>query len=181
MESTKKAFLTWYQPIHEGFVRFCSTRSFGVMETEDLVQEAILGTLEAYDRIENKEKLLSYMIGVASNIVRNKKRRFKFRGEWNEQLMQELEDKTTNPEIAADIHFLLKAMNQLPARQKEALELFEISGFSIKEISRIQESSETATKTRISRARKNLRKSLQDTTSKRSLSSALTVYANILL
>jgi len=181
MGPSKKAFLNWYQPIHEGFVRFCNTRSFGVMETKDLVQESILATLEAYDRIENKEKLLSFMIGVACNIVRNKKRRFKFRGEWNEQVMQELEAKTTNPEIAADIHFLLKAMNQLPTQQKEAIELFEISGFSIKEISEIQESSQSATKTRISRARKALRKSLQDSETKKSLSNALAAYANILL
>jgi len=32
-------FLDWYQPIHEPFVRFCSSKAIGWMEIEDLVQE----------------------------------------------------------------------------------------------------------------------------------------------
>ena len=152
-QSSHQAFLNWYEPVHESFVRFCRSRALGVLETEDLVQESILATLEAFNRIKDKEKILSYMIGVAANIVRNKKRKLKFRAQWDERLVNQLESLSPSPEVAADIHFLLKALERLPAKQREAIELFEISGFSIKEVSEIQESSEAATKTRLSRAR----------------------------
>ena len=41
--------------------------------------------------------------------------------------------------------------------KKEALILFEISGFSIKEIAQLQQSKEGAVKVRLSRARKELK------------------------
>ena len=49
-------FLKWYEPLHEGFTRFCSSRAFGVMETEDLVQESLLAVLQNFHRVEDKEK-----------------------------------------------------------------------------------------------------------------------------
>ena len=48
---------------------------------------------------------------------------------------------------------LYKALNTLPTNQKEALILFEISGFSIKEVCEIQKSSESAVKQRLKRGR----------------------------
>lgn len=38
--------LAWYEPIHAPFVRFCSSKAIGWMETDDLVQEAILATAQ---------------------------------------------------------------------------------------------------------------------------------------
>ncbi len=174
-------FLELYQKIHASFVRYCSSKSYGIMDTEDLVQEAILIALKRFDQIRDKEKLLSYLIGTVNNIIRNKKRQQRFRGEWNEHLLDHLESKAPSPEIAADIHFLLKAMEQLPAKQQEALILFEISGFSIREISLIQESSESATKTRLSRSRQKLKELLSDRKSSKSLSATLAAYASVIL
>ena len=151
-------FLNKYKPLHNKFVRYCTSHSYGIMETDDLVQETILACLENFKKVENKERLLAYLIGIANNIVRNKKRRMKFKGEWNENAFEKLESQTPSPEVALDVHYLLKAMEQIPAKQKQAILLFEISGFTIKEISEIQKSSESATKTRISRGRKRLKK-----------------------
>ena len=39
------------------------------MEAEDLAQEAILATLAGWERIRDKEKRLSYMMGVVNNRV----------------------------------------------------------------------------------------------------------------
>lgn len=173
-------FLTKYQLIHEPFVRYCSSKAFGIMETEDLVQEAILATLKKFDTIRDKDKLLSYLIGVVHNILRNRRRQAKHRGAWNDYLLEQLESKAPSPEVALDIHFLLKEMALLPKQQQEAVLLFEVSGFSIREISAIQESSESATKTRLSRARKTLRERLSDQPKKTSLSASLAAYASIL-
>lgn len=178
---TQDAFLQWYEPIHESFARLCANKAFGLMQTEDLMQEVILATLEAFDRVQDKEKLLGFMIGTANNIVRNHKRRLKFRGVWEEERFKAIEAKITSPETATDVHLLLQAMERLSPNEKEAIELFEISGFSIREISEIQQRSEAAVKTGLSRARKNLRQLLNHKTPKASLSSTLAAYASILL
>lgn len=174
------AFLKWYEPVHGQFTRYCSSRAFALLETEDLVQESILQTLQAFYRIEDKQKLLGFMIGVANNLVRQAKRRQKFKGEWDEKMLQQLESRTNDPAVALDIHYLLKAIQLLPEKQKEALILFEISGFSIKEISAIQQSSEGATKTRLSRTRKELKELLQEDGRPMPLSKRLAVYASLL-
>jgi len=179
--TSHQGFLKEYERIHESFTRYCSSRSYGIMGTGDLVQEAVLAGLKNYDKINDKNNLLSYLIGVVNNVIRNKKRQAKFRGNWDEYLLEQLESKTPSPEIALDIHFLLKAMTQLPKQQEEALILFEISGFSIREISEIQKSSETATKTRLSRARQTLRKRFSEKPQSKSLSATLAAYASILL
>ncbi|MFK7933234.1 MAG: RNA polymerase sigma factor [Saprospiraceae bacterium] len=177
---TKQDFLHWYEPIHPALTRYCSSRAWGLMETEDLVQEAVLATLQNFSRVRDKEKLLGFMIGVVNNVIKNKLRRHKFRGAWDEQRMADLESKLGDPELLLDIQYLHKAIEQLPARQREALTLFEISGFSIREISVIQQSTEAATKMRLSRARKALRELLDDTKSTMSLSQRLAVYASVL-
>ena len=176
-----REFLDRYQKIHEPFVRYCSSKSFGIMETEDLVQEAILAALKSYDTIRDKDKLLSYLIGIVHNTLRNKRRQSKHRGNWDDRLLETIESQAPSPEVALDIHFLLKELAVLPKKQQEAILLFEVSGFSIREISKIQESSETATKTRLSRARQNLRERLSDRPKKVSLSSTLAAYASIIL
>lgn len=178
--NTNNEFLAWYEPIHGAFIRYCSTVSYGIVETEDLAQEAILATLQQFSKVEDKSKLLGYMIGIVRNLVRNQRRRMKFRGSWEDNLLEKLESTAPSPEVALDIHFLLKKLDELPNQQKEAILLFEVSGFSMKEISELQNSSVSATKTRISRGRKLLKTMLTEDTSKTSLSQRLAVFSTIL-
>ncbi len=170
-----------YEPIHGPFVRYCSSLAHGITETEDLVQEALLAALQRWNDIRDKDKLMGYLIGIVNNLARNRRRRLKFSAEWEEAALEKLVHQAPSADVALDIHYLLKAMLHLPEKQGEALRLFEISGFSIREISQLQKSSETATKTRISRARKALREMLQEGTGRLSVSDRLSIYASILL
>ncbi len=179
MVSNNSAFLTWYEPIHDSFVRYCSSKAYGLMDTEDLVQEALLATLQAFTRIEKKEKLLSFMIGVVNNIVKNQFRRKKFVGVWDDYFLEILEDHAPSPEVALDIQYMLKAIDQLPEKQKDALILFEISGFSIKEIALIQGDSIAAIKTRLHRTRQKLKEMLSDK-GNLTLAKRLAIYTSIL-
>ena len=159
---THQQFLALYKPLHERFTRYCGSNAYGLMETEDLVQETILATLQQFSRINDKNKLLPYMIGTANNIVKNVLRRQKFKGAFDENAFKKIEGKVGDPEVALDVHYLYKALNQLPLKDKEAIILFEINGFSIREISEMQQSNEGATKTRLSRARQKLRELLSE-------------------
>lgn len=179
--ATKTAFLQWYQPYHSKLLRYCSSRAFGIMDAEDLMQEAILATLSHWDRIEDHNKLMAYMMGVVNNLLRNHRRRQPFRGKLSEERLAQLQSKLGDTELALEVNILLKAIEQLPAEQAEALQLFTISGFSIKETAAIQEVSEGAVKTRISRARKSLRQLLAEDGTRMSISQRLQIYASILL
>lgn len=179
--TAKPAFLQWYEPHHQKLVRYCRSRAFGVMAAEDLVQEAVLATLANWENIKDPDKLLGYMIGVVNNLVRNYRRRAPFRAQWDEQQLQALESRLGDAATALDISFLLKAIDQLPAKQAEALQLFEISGFKIKEIAALQQSSEGAVKTSLSRARQQLRKTLAEDGRRLSVGERLSIYASVLL
>ncbi len=161
-EVQHEAFLKLYQPIHSRFVKYCSNHAYGIMETEDLVQETVLSTLQRFETIREKEKLLGYLFATANNIVRNQLRKKKFTGKLSEYGFGKVEATGVDAETAMDIHYLHLALNKLPVKDKEAILLFEISGFSIEEIAEIQNSTEGATKTRLSRARDKVRLLMED-------------------
>lgn len=157
MQSSKqKEFMSLYEPIHENFVRFCSARSYGIMETEDLVQESLAAAFHKFDKIKEKKAFLSYLMRTASNLLVSQLRRKKFKGDYKEEAFEQLKSLTQDPSLALDIDYLYTQMKKLPKTTYEALILFEISGFAIKEIAEIQESSVSAVKVRLHRGREKL-------------------------
>jgi len=113
--------------------------------------------------------------------LRNQQRRFKKTGRWNEEAFGRLAARLPDPALAADIRLLLRAIEQLPAHEQEALSLFELSGFSIRETAEALGISEAAVKTRLSRARARLREWLAEDGRPLSLSRRLAIYTSILL
>jgi RNA polymerase sigma-70 factor (ECF subfamily) len=71
-----------------------------------------------------------------------------------------IRDLNANAQREADVYFLHEALAQLTEDQRECLILFEISGFSIKEIMEIQQSSESAVKQRLKRGREKMQEIL---------------------
>lgn len=149
-------FMKLYEPVHNSFVRFCAAKAYGVLETEDLVNETILNAFANFEKLKEKKAFLSYLFSIACNIVNNVLRKKKIVNYTNEFDCQ-IEDKAQPTyETKSDIELLYRALNKLPDAQKEALILFEISGFSINEISEIQKTSISAVKQRLKRGREKL-------------------------
>ena len=149
-------FMKLYEPIHNSFVRFCSAKSYGIIETEDLVNETILNAFANFEKLKEEKAFLSYLFSIANNIIINNLRKKKIVNYTNEIDFQ-LEDKTQNNfDTSSDIELLYKALNKLSNDQKEAIILFEISGFSINEISEIQKTSISSVKQRLKRGREKL-------------------------
>ncbi len=178
--ATKEVFLAHYEPLHERFARYCASQAFGMMSAEDLMQEAILAALQGFERLKDKNKLLGYLIGTVNNLVRNQRRRAKFTGDWDEKLAAELEGRLPDPGASIDVQYLLKALQQLPENQRDSLILFEVSGFSVREIAGIQQTNEGTVKTRLSRARQALREILAEDGRPLSLTQRLAIYSSIL-
>ncbi|MFI5220254.1 MAG: RNA polymerase sigma factor [Bacteroidia bacterium] len=155
-------FLRYYKPVHTAFVRYCSSHAFGIIETDDLVQDSVLATMKSFHSIRDREKLLPFMISVANNIVRSRLRRKKFDGKISETQLKNIESRVTSPDMVLDIQYLYKALNKLQLAEKEAVILFEINGFSMREIAEMQHTTEGATRVRIHRARHKLREALTE-------------------
>jgi len=180
--STQQDFLRWYTPVHERFLRYCDARCLGLGSAEDLVQDAVLSALEQWDALENKDRLLAYMIGIVNNRLRNELRSRAVHRRYVEHRKRALSERLpARPEAALDLHFLLKAMDELSANQREALLLQAVSGFSIREIADLQQVSPGAVKTRISRARTRLKEIVGADERRADLRERLHAFTSILL
>lgn len=151
-----------YDACHDRFLRYCSSLAYGKMDVQDLVQDVLVSAYHQFEKIENKDQLLHYLIRAARNRSISIWRKQKPKTELTEQQALRLQDQGVSPETILDIQVLYNMLNKLPRQQKEAIVLFEISGLNMKEIAEIQNSTEGAIKTKISRGRKKLASLMTD-------------------
>lgn len=159
MSDTKQdQFLALYEPVHERFERFCRARVYGDMDYRDLINESLLVAYDKLDALRSKEAFLSFLIGISVRILSNNHQKKK-EERWSETAEKQAQDFTIGVSDP-DIHFLYEGLSHLKSEQRECLILFEISGFSIKEIAAIQNASESAVKQRLKRGRDKLKQIL---------------------
>ena len=156
-------FLAAYADCHDAFLRYCTTVAFGKCDVRDLVQDVMLSAFQHFDGI-GEGKLLHYLIRAARNrsISLGRARRCKVEV-LEEQSLERLRSKGASAETLLDVEALYRALNRLPEKQRNAVVLFEINGFSVREIAGMQGSSEASVKMKLSRGRKRLRELLTDT------------------
>jgi RNA polymerase sigma-70 factor (ECF subfamily) len=158
MELTKQErFMQVYEPVHERFERFCKTRAYGEFPFKDIMHDTLVVAFEKFDELKSKEAFLHFLFGTAVRILANHRK--KKRPEYVDQLKENYEHSqngNNSIEQQFEINDLYKCLQELDQVTSECIILFEISGFSIKEIMGIQNSSESAVKQRLSRGRKQL-------------------------
>lgn len=152
----QKHFLKLYQPVHARFERFCRARAFGDMPFEDLVNDSLLIAFKKMGEIKNEKAFLSFLIGISTRILANSKRKKKSINVDEPAIFNQHPDPNNFIEKQFEIELLYQSLAKLPELQQEAIILFEITGFSIKEIMQIQKSGESAVKQRLARGRKEL-------------------------
>ena len=155
-KNKQQYFLSLYKPIHERFSRYCRAHAFYDMPCEDLINESLLIAFKKMDDLKNEEAFLSFLIGITKKIVANARRKKKAGTVADELVLTQYPDPNNQIEQKAEIERLYQGLAQLPDAQREAIILFEITGFSIKEITQLQNSSESAVKQRLARGRKAL-------------------------
>ncbi|MBS1546947.1 MAG: RNA polymerase sigma factor [Bacteroidetes bacterium] len=157
----RTAFMDAYAPCHAAFVRYCSALAYGRMDVQDLMQDVLLSAYSHFAQVRQKEELLHYLVRAARNRSISLWRSRRAKEPLAEAHANRLRAKGATPEQIADAGILYRAMGKLPALQREALVLFEVSGLSMAEVAAIQHTSEGTVKTRVSRARAALRNRLQ--------------------
>ena len=158
-QHTHEYFLELYQPHHQKLLSYCESILKDPVDAQDLVSETVLIAYEQLGKLKKEASFKYFLFGIARNLIRRLQRRKKF---WGIFSSEQAESISIRPSVEAneDIQLLYQALEQLPLVQKEALILFEISGYNIKEIAEIQQSSITAIKSRLSRGRQKLGKIL---------------------
>ena len=149
-------FLKLYEPVHTRFERFCRARACGDMPYGDLMNETLLIAYKRMNEIQKIDSFLSFLIGISIRILANLKRKHKTRNLNEDFAISDYPDPNCKEESQYDVELLHQALAKLPELQREAIILFEITGFSIKEIMEIQQSSASAVKQRLLRGRKAL-------------------------
>lgn len=160
MNNKQSEFLALYEPVHERFERFCRARVYGDMDFKDLMNETLLKAYQKFDELRSKAAFLSFLFSISVRILANNKRKRKEDSDQFEQQEGLVFDLNASTDSSADVYFLHQALAQLSDEQRESIILFEISGFSIKEIAKIQETSESSVKQRLRRGRIRLKEIL---------------------
>lgn len=160
-EDKRSEFMLAYQPCHEPFVRYCSAVAYGKMDVQDLIQDVLLSAFQQFDRIRKKDDMLHYLIRAARNRAISVWRLNRRNADLCEQQAARLRERGATAEMMVDVQILYGVLDKLPANQRDALVLFEVSGLSMAEIAEIQQCAEGAVKTRVSRARAAVRELLE--------------------
>ncbi|MEM9259715.1 MAG: sigma-70 family RNA polymerase sigma factor [Bacteroidota bacterium] len=158
----QREFLKAYADCHDALLRYCTTAAFGKCDVRDLVQDVLLTAFKHFDSIA-EGKLLHYLLRAARNrsisLGRARKRQTETLAA---ECLERLRANGAAPDTLLDVEMLYRALQRLPEKQRSAIVLFEINGFSIREVAAIQNCSEASVKMKLSRGRKRLRTLLVD-------------------
>ena len=127
-------------------------------DADDLAQDALVKAYLSCDGYEDMGKFRSWLFKIAHNSFLNHKASYR--------QMETLDDaRTLISSTSADSSFehqsLYLALSTLPPKERSAITLFYLNGYSIKEIATITETSENAVKKQLSRGRDKLKERLK--------------------
>jgi len=161
--SDRDEFIDLLRPHYNDALRFCISLSGGdpSREPQDILQDALVKALKNFPRLKQKESFRPWLFQIILRVHRSAYRlslwkRFMPFGPHIDSIP------STN---LAESQFAIKQELQqllvvLPSKEKEAIVLFEIGGFSLEEVRRIQkDKSISAVKSRLKRARERLKQS----------------------
>lgn len=157
-QEAKQRFMQLYAPLHERLVRFVQTLEWDREEARDIVSETVVTALEQFATLRNPNAFLFYLFTIAKRKI-YKRAKQKQRITSLENLPEELSSTYASDERINNYELKL-ALSQMEEKYREPLVLFELSGFSIREISLLLALSENGVKSRLVRARMQLSKLL---------------------
>lgn len=144
------------KPLMSKLERYALVVTMNREEAKDVVGETVMIAWEKFDNLKSDQAFLSYLFTIASRIYSKRQRTF-IKYKINEsQDIDTLYCNSLPPDVSTDVGILYKALENLPVKQKEALILYEIMGFSVKEICKIQDSGLSGVKMRLVRGRQKV-------------------------
>lgn len=157
---SKSEFTNLLKPHYNDAVNYCRALCSGASkaEAEDVLQQALLKAYENISALKDSNKFRSWFFQIITRCFYDAVRK----PFWSRFVSLDSEEGKAAFQIFEDDFFesnqiLIGVLSKIGKKERTALLLFEIGGFSIKEITEIQkEKSESAVKSRLSRTRKKL-------------------------
>ncbi len=170
LESDK--FTELLRPVYGDLARYCRAmcRDGSRDDAEDVFQDTLVRAFEKLHTLGDESKFKNWIFSIATRTrISNARRAFWKRFlpiagnhlELGEPAVYRNDDEDYETRI---LHHALSGLNE---KERAAILLFEIGGFSIRDITEIQnERSESAVKSRLSRTRDKLKRMIEDAESK---------------
>ncbi len=161
-------FLELLKPAYNDALKYCkalcSKRSLD--DADDVLQESLLKALENFDRLNDKSKFRSWFFKIITREFFNSIRKSfwkRFLPFDNSSYIPEMPELFDRAEQDENKILLNEALSKISSKERSAILLYEVGGFSIEEIKVIQnEKSISAVKSRLSRSRAKLKKFITD-------------------
>ncbi len=161
-------FLELLKPCYSDALKYCKAlcAKRSADDAEDVLQQSLLKALENFDNLNEKQKFHSWLFTIITREFFDSVRK----DFWKRFIPS---DNTPSPRDIPEVYdriensehksILNNALSKISAKERSAILLFEIGGFSMEEIREIQkEKSISSIKSRLSRAREKLRRIIED-------------------
>jgi RNA polymerase sigma-70 factor (ECF subfamily) len=154
---TDAEFQAAFDQHKDAVYRFAWRMSGSAAAAEDITQDAFVGLLRHPDRFDPaRGTLRAFLLGIARNLALK---------HWRaEHRFEPLDDETAAEPVDLDAgelgDMVGRAVRALPLLQREALVLAEYEGLTLAEIARAVDADVGTVKSRLHRARENLRRAL---------------------
>lgn len=156
MPSPRDRLTRLLSPVHDDARAFARRLCRSSADGDDVFQDAVIRALHKIDHLRDDGAFRTWFYKVIISVQRSRCRRAFWR-----RLVPlaggESEPADTAADQLAGAQRARAALARLPASQREAIVLFELEGFAVDEVARIQGSSVSAVKSRLSRGRERLR------------------------
>ena len=152
----REDFMRLYGPLRPRLARFASAMTSDREEARDLIAETTLTAYERFGELRNEQAFLSWLFTIASRLHKKRMVRERRKESYDEEQARRIPDLGTSPEVSADVALLHDALSRLPDKQREAVVLFEIADMPLKEISKVQGTTLSSVKSRVTRGRRRL-------------------------
>ena len=168
-------FLELLKPDYNDAVKYCRALcgKWSADDAEDVLQQSLLQALENFDNLKDITKFRSWFFKIITRTFYSMVRKHfwkKFLPLENYSYISEMPEIFDRAEQNDNRELLQKALSKLSVKERAAILLFEIGGFSIEEITAIQnEKSRSAVKSRLSRTRAKLKKYIKQVTGQQPL------------
>ncbi|MBS1914331.1 MAG: RNA polymerase sigma factor [Bacteroidetes bacterium] len=152
----KRRFMALFTPAQPRLQRFVLAMTRDSEVAKDIVGETVLIAFQRFDTLRDDKAFLSFLFTIATRVAHRRTRAGRFMADAAAVDFEQLFDRSTPGDVLADIRLLYDALHKLPEKQREAILLYEIGGFSTAEIREIQGGSLVGVRVRIARGRKRL-------------------------
>ncbi len=155
-QSKQERFLAAFEPVRRRFSAYVQAMVRNTEEAKDIVSETILIAYEQFEDVRTPSSFVFYLFTISRRIYLKRERRGRLFGRYNQEEAQYIPAEYERPDVSTDVTLLYRALAKLPAKQREAVVLFDIADCTLEEVRAIQGGTLSGVKSRLKRGREAL-------------------------